>query len=75
MYKAKHATAMFRHTYKWPFILIILQLILGISTVLTVEHSIPDTFGTFQLIAELHQMVAMLLLISLVVNLYVVRRK
>ena len=75
VYKAKHATAMFRHTYKWPFILVILQLILGITTVLTVEHSIPDTFGKFQFIAELHQMVAMLLLISLVVNLYVVKRK
>lgn len=75
VYKAKQGTALFRKAYWWPFILVILQIVLGISTVLTVEHSIPDTFGKFQLIAELHQVVAMFLLISLVVNLYLIKRK
>lgn len=72
-YKAKKGTPLFRRVYIWPFILVIVQIVLGISTVLTVEGSIPDTFGKFQLIAELHQAVAMFLLISLVVNLYVVK--
>jgi cytochrome c oxidase assembly protein subunit 15 len=75
VYKAKQGTPLFRKMYMWPFILVIIQIVLGVTTVLTVEHSIPDTFGTYQLIAELHQMVAMLLLISLVVNLYVIKRK
>jgi cytochrome c oxidase assembly protein subunit 15 len=74
VYKTKHTTALFRRTHRWPFVLVILQIVLGITTVLTVTGSIPDTFGEFQMVALLHQAVAMLLLMALVVNLYVVRR-
>ena len=74
VYKRNKATPLFKRIYWWPFALVLLQLLLGISTVLTVAGSIPDTFGGFQLIALLHQAVAMLLLMSLVVNLYVIKR-
>lgn len=73
VYQARKSTRLFRRALWWPMILVVVQIALGVLTVLTVAGSIPDTFGLFQLIAEMHQMVAMLLLVSLVVNLYLVR--
>ena len=74
IYKLRQGTALFRKVYFWPFVLFILQVLLGIFTVLTVTGNPPDMMGRFQLIALAHQAVAMLLLVSLVVNLYVVKR-
>lgn len=58
----------------WPLLLVLLQVTLGILTV-SAPLPQPRKFGTFEILAELHQMVAMFLLISLVVNFYVVSRK
>lgn len=58
----------------WPFIFVFLQATLGIITVLNAPGMKVDSFGTYQLLAELHQMVAMFLLMSLIVNLYIARR-
>ncbi len=58
----------------WPFLLVWLQVILGIVTVLSSPYIVPGKFGTFELLAETHQLVAMFLLMSLVVNLYTVKR-
>jgi heme a synthase len=58
----------------WPFLLVMLQVTLGIVTVLCSPMIVPGKFGTFETLAELHQLVAMFLLMSLVVNLYVVKR-
>ncbi len=57
-----------------PLLLVFVQVTLGIVTVLAAPMSVPGRFGTFEILAELHQLVAMFLLMSLVVNLYVVRR-
>jgi cytochrome c oxidase assembly protein subunit 15 len=59
---------------KWPFILVLLQVLLGIITVLSAPKTVFGKFGQFEMLAELHQMVAMFLLMSLVINLYLVRR-
>jgi cytochrome c oxidase assembly protein subunit 15 len=59
---------------KWPFILVLLQVLLGIITVLSAPKTIFGKFGQFEMLAELHQMVAMFLLMSLVINLYLIRR-
>lgn len=61
-------------TQWWPLVLVAAQVMLGIITVLTAPTIVPGKFGTFEILAELHQLVAMFLLMSLVVNLYVVRR-
>jgi cytochrome c oxidase assembly protein subunit 15 len=60
-------------TRLWPPVLVFLQVVLGIVTVLSAPAIVPGKFGTFEILAELHQMVAMFLLMSLVINLYVVR--
>lgn len=60
--------------YRWqPLVLVCLQVLLGICTVLTSVHIVPNRWGIFESIAELHQLVAMFLLMSLVVQLYLLR--
>ena len=66
-------TSTLNKTKWWPFILVTLQVTLGIITVLSSSLIVPGRFGTFEILAELHQLVAMFLLMSLVVNLYVVK--
>jgi cytochrome c oxidase assembly protein subunit 15 len=60
---------------KWPFILVLLQVVLGIVTVISAPKIVFGKFGSYELLAELHQLVAMFLLIALVVNLYAVHNK
>ncbi|OJW82729.1 MAG: heme A synthase [Bacteroidetes bacterium 46-16] len=71
----KNAGTLLGKTRWWPFILVWLQVILGIVTVLSAPQQQLNKFGTFELLAELHQMVAMFLLMSVMVNLYVVKRR
>jgi heme a synthase len=68
----KDKESILNKTRWWPFMLVWLQVLLGISTVLCSTMIVPGKFGTFEILAELHQLVAMFLLMSLVVNLYVV---
>ena len=65
----------FSSTKWWPLALVALQVTLGIITVLCAPLIVFAKFGTFEIIAELHQLVAMFLLMSLVVNLYVVGKR
>jgi cytochrome c oxidase assembly protein subunit 15 len=52
---------------KWtPLLLVLTQVALGIATVLTSLTKQPQTWGVFEWSAQLHQVVAMLLLLSLV---------
>lgn len=71
---AKAGTAL-RRTRLWPMLLVLLQVTLGVVTVISAPQMVPGKFGTFESLAELHQLVAMFLLMSLVVNLYVVKRE
>lgn len=59
----------------WPLGLTIFQVVLGIATVLCAPLIVFAHFGTYEILAELHQLVAMFLLMSLVVNLYVVGKR
>jgi cytochrome c oxidase assembly protein subunit 15 len=72
---AKYPAGVLKTTRWWPFLLVALQVTLGIVTVLCAPKIIPGKFGTFEVLAESHQLVAMFLLMSLVVNLYVLKRK
>jgi heme a synthase len=58
----------------WPFVLVFVQVLLGIFTVISAPKIVMGKFGTFEVLAELHQLFAMFLLMSLVVCLYAVRR-
>ena len=57
-----------------PLLLVILQVILGIASVLTSPTIIPNHWGLFEWMAQLHQLVGMCLLLSFIWVLYLVRR-
>ena len=62
-------------TRRWPVILVVLQVLLGIFTVLNASVVAgAGRFGTFEYLAEAHQLVAMFLLIAMIVNLYGIKR-
>lgn len=60
---------------KWPLILVLVQVLLGIFTVLHARQTIAGHFGSFEWLAEAHQLVAMFLLVSLFVCLYAVKNR
>lgn len=59
----------------WPMVLVTVQVILGIATVLTAPYIVFAKFGVFETIAELHQLVALALMMSVVANLYISGRR
>jgi cytochrome c oxidase assembly protein subunit 15 len=69
-----HPRSLIRQAKWWPLILVLLQVCLGIFTVLHAPGMGSGKFGSFELLAEAHQLVAMFLLCSLMVNLYLVKR-
>ncbi len=74
LYKVKNS-GLLRPT-KWiPLLLVLLQLVLGVSAVLTSIRIVPGKWGMFEWMAQLHQLVAMCLLLSLIWIMYLVRSK
>lgn len=61
-----------RRTRLWPLVFVLLQVLLGILAVLNSVHIIPNQWGLFEWIAQLHQLVAMFLLLSLLWGYYLV---
>lgn len=57
----------------WPFALVWVQVILGILTVVSAPQIVFGKFGVFETMAELHQLFAMFLLMSLIVARYLVK--
>lgn len=55
---------------KAPIILVFIQVLLGIFTVLNSVHIIPGVWGGFEWLAQIHQLVGMLLLLSIINILY-----
>jgi len=65
----------FRKARPLPLVLVWLQVVLGIVTVLTSTHIVPQHWGGFEWMAQLHQVVGMLLLLSFVAMLYLIRKR
>lgn len=64
---AKQKGSSLFNTIKWiPLLLVAVQVGLGIAAVLTSIKKVPQKWGVFEWNAQLHQIVAMLLLLSLV---------
>ncbi|HEY1021630.1 MAG TPA: COX15/CtaA family protein [Flavisolibacter sp.] len=59
-------SALFNRYKWWPLVLVVLQVALGVATVLTSLGQVPQKWGGFEWNAQLHQAVAMFLLLSLV---------
>jgi cytochrome c oxidase assembly protein subunit 15 len=72
LYRQK-GTRLLSKARNWPLLLVLLQVILGILTVLTSLKIVPNQWGVFEWMAQLHQLVAMFLLLSLSAILYLVR--
>ncbi len=53
-----------------PLLLTLLQVLLGICTLLSSTHSTRNGFGIFEYVAQAHQLIAMCLLMSLIGVLY-----
>jgi len=73
-FRLKPVPAVFKQARRLPLLLVTLQVILGILSVLTSIHIVPGHWGAFEWIAQLHQITAMLLLLSLVAILFLTRR-
>lgn len=56
-----------------PAIIVLLQVILGISSLLTSRYIVPGKWGAFEWTAQLHQLTGMVLLLVMVRFLYVIR--
>ena len=65
--------ALFKKTRWLPFTMILLQVLLGITAVLTSPHIVPNRWGIFEWIAQSHQVVGMFFLLTMVFMLYLVR--
>lgn len=58
----------------WALCLVIAQVVLGIVTVLSAPKIVPGHFGLFEMLAELHQLVAMSLLMAWIVSIFLIRK-
>lgn len=69
----KPATRVFRVARIFPLLFVMLQVLLGIMAVLLSTRIVPNHWGSFEWVAQLHQITGMLLLLSLVAMLYCLR--
>jgi cytochrome c oxidase assembly protein subunit 15 len=74
LYRQRGST-LFQKVRLWPLILVILQVVLGVLSVLNSLQIVPNRWGIFEWLAQLHQLGAMFLLLSLTLLLYLVRSK
>lgn len=73
LYKIKRSPLLNKIRY-WPLLLVLLQAALGIMAVISSVQIIPNRWGIFEWMAQLHQLVAMFLLLSLIGLLYLCKK-
>lgn len=66
---------LFNKLRPFPLLLVIIQIVLGIFTVLTSDKLGRNTFGTFEYMAQLHQLVAMFLLMMMLAQMFILQKK
>jgi len=72
--KKFNSSAVFNKTRNWVLILVVIQVILGILSVVNSLKIVPGQFGVFEWLALSHQLVGMLLLLVLVAAFYLLKR-
>lgn len=70
-----HGSRWLQRAAWFPISLVLLQVLLGVLSVLCSTSIVPGQWGLFEWMAQLHQLVAMLLLLSLVLLLYLCSAK
>lgn len=68
-------SSLLRKTWWLPGLLVTVQVVLGILSVIWSLQIVPNQWGAFEWMAQLHQLVAMFLLLSLCWVVYLVRGK
>lgn len=71
---SKNTESLLNKVRWWPLILVMVQVLLGILTVISAPAITFGKFGKFELLAEFHQLIAMFLLMVLVINIYAVKK-
>lgn len=72
----KHkGSILFENIKRIPLYLTFLQVLLGILTILTSTGIVPGKWGTFEWMAQLHQLTGMCLLLSLVATLFLLPKR
>jgi len=66
---------LFENIKRIPLYLTCLQVLLGILTILTSTGIVPGKWGTFEWMAQLHQLTGMCLLLSLIGTLFILRNR
>lgn len=75
LYRIEARTRIFNKLKATPLILLAVQLVLGVSSLITSTSIQPNRWGTFEWLAQMHQVVGMLYALSLISLLYLVRRR
>ena len=75
MYAVISPPPLFNKIKAFPLILVILQVVLGIFSLVTSPGIVPNLWGAFEWLAQLHQVTGMLLALSLTGLFYIVRRR
>ncbi len=73
--KKLNGSTLFNFVRNIPIILVLFQVILGISSVLFSTTIISGKWGLFEWMAQIHQLTGMLLLLSIVMMLFLVRKE
>ena len=74
LYKHK-GSLIFENIKLIPLYLCFLQVLLGILTILTSTGIVPGKWGTFEWMAQLHQLTGMCLLLSLIATLFLLHKR
>lgn len=74
-YRVAPAGDLLRKARLLPVLLVSAQVILGVVSVLTSPGIVPQKWGVFEWMAQLHQVVGMLLLLSFVAMLYLLPKR
>jgi cytochrome c oxidase assembly protein subunit 15 len=75
LYNVKTTSRIFNKTKAIPLVLVVLQVVLGVLSVLSSPGIVPNNWGAFDWFAQLHQIVGMLFALSLIWVFYTVRRR
>lgn len=70
-----NGTPLFNKVKKWPMIIVLIQVLLGIASIISSAGIIPGKWGLFEWMAQLHQLGGMMLLLSLIMVFYLTSGK
>ncbi len=74
VFKHQPSSKTFNRFKTVPLLLVFIQVILGILSLIVSPKIIPNHWGAFEWMAQLHQIVGMLIVLSFVSMLYLIRR-